>query len=165
MKKLIFRFVLIVVAVMLLSSCLSMSLKTFKLVIDKDVPAERTATVTFTYGNFTVKEWNDIDIFNDIYKKRPRFDDEKVILTVPAGDTSFTFDIYYTFSGGNSSVITYPVKNVKIVYSLESGKKYLIGSRRQSQGSGKPYDLIVGIYDVTAKRSKGLKEWTLGSTK
>jgi hypothetical protein len=139
--------------------------KTYKLNVDIDVPIEQTVKVTFVDGDglFYLKEWNGNDIYYYVKNKNSFNNSDKIILTVPAGDTSFTFDITFVFSS-RDYVSKYPIKNIELKYTLEPGKKYQIGSIVKSNGFLKPSSLAVGIYDVT-KRKTLLKEWILGSTR
>jgi len=148
------------------SSCLMMMSSTHKFTVDQNAPADQNVTVTFINnlkeGWFSVKEWNSNNIENDVYGKKGVSSNDKTKLTVPAGNTSFSFTVYYTFSSRNSSY-THTFKGIELRYNLEQGIVYEVKGRIASKGFLKGYELFVGIYDVTGK-STLLKEWKLGET-
>ena len=149
-----------------LTSCFSIP-KTFKLVIDENIPAEQNAFITFvnniSRGYFYVKEWNGIDVTTSVYGEKLKWSsNDKVLLTVPAGENRIAFDVRYTFSNQYSSY-TYKFDDMEIKYDLESGKKYQVKGRYKSLGLFKGYEFFIGIYD-TAKGSVLLKEWKIGES-
>ena len=166
MKKIVFCFVLIAGIVMSLSSCLGLMSKTHKLVVDKNVSADQTVTVTFVNetmrGWFSLKQWNNKDIEDELYGSKGTSSNDKVKLTVPAGNNSFTFNAYYTFSNQYSST-TRTFKGIELRYNLEHGREYQIRGIIKSLGLFKGYELFVGIFDVTGS-DKLLKEWKLGES-
>lgn len=159
MKKTVFC-VLVVGIVVSLSSCSS----THKMVVDKNVSADRSATVTFVNdterGWFSLKEWNDEDIADELYGDTNIGNKDKTVLIVPAGNTSFIVNVYYTFNIQNIST-TRSFKGVELSYNLERGKEYQIKGIIKPSGLFKSYELFVGIFDVTGS-SMLLKEWKLG---
>jgi len=159
MKKLL---VLSIISVFLFFSCSS----THKMVVDKNVSADQNVTVTFVNdtmkGWFSIKEWNNKDIVNDLYGNTSIGSNDKTILTVPAGNTSFTFNAYYTFSNQYSST-TRTFKGIELRYNLEQGRVYQIRGIIKSLGLFKGYELFVGIFDVTGSDTL-LKEWKLGES-
>lgn len=162
MKKIVFCFVLIVGTVVSLSSCSS----THKMVVDKNISEDRNVIVTFVSdterGWFSLKEWNDKDITNELYGDKNIGSKDKTVLTVPAGNTSFIVNVYYTFNIQNISA-TRSFKGVEIRYNLERGKEYQIKGIIKPSGLFKGYELFVGIFDVTGS-STLLKEWKLGES-
>lgn len=182
MKKAVFSLAVVLAVMMLLTSCVSTKYKindagkvsfttgllalgssTYKLTVDENVPLEQTAVVTFTDGTVTtVKEWNGKDIKEDLYKKKTVSNKDKAVLTVPAGNNSFTFDIVFVY-GSSNSISTYPFKDLELRYDLEPGKKYQIIGTSKSLGFFKGDELYVGIYDEASKKIP-LKEWKLGET-
>jgi len=161
MRKTAVCFVLAVGIMTSLSSCSS----THKLVVDANVPEDQTATVTFvndtSNGWFIVREWNNINIQKELYDNKDISSDDEAILTVPAGNTSFTFDVYFTYSSGSRST-TYSLKNIELRYDLEPGNKYYIKGRSKSLGLFQGYEVFVGILD--AANDTLLKEWKLGKS-
>jgi hypothetical protein len=153
MKKPIFFFVLIV----LITASLSAAPTVHTLVVDKNLPADQNAVVTFNESLF-VKEWNNIDIEDELYGKKEVWSSHKARLTVPAGNTNFIFTALYS-----GSSYSYRYENIEIIYTLEPGKKYEIKRSRKSKGFLKGFDFFIEIYDVTG-RGKGifLKEWKIG---
>ena len=165
MKKTIFSFVLAAGTAALLSSCIGFIPSTHKMTADINNAVEQNVTVTFTNSNdgwFILKEWNSSAIKDDLYGKKSIKSNDKTVLTVPAGENSFTFDARYTFSNSYSST-TYRMEDIELQYLLGAGKKYQIKGRTKSLGFFKGHELLVGIYDVT-KGSTLLKEWKLGET-
>jgi len=183
MKKTVFSFVLIIGIVVFLSSCVMNSKtyykyqegsistktlegalvlipgKTHKLVVDDNIPKNEAVIITFendTYeGWFIVKEWNGKDIEVKLYgKKGDIWSDEKSRLTIPAGNSSFIFDVNYGLSR---------FKDVELKYNLEEGKEYKVKGILKSLGRKKGYEVFVGLYDVT-KKSTLLREWKMGET-
>jgi hypothetical protein len=162
MKKTIVRLVVIAGIMTLLSSCITFFFpSTHKLVVDENVPMDLNATVTFKNG-FIVKEWNNINIKDDLYGTKNVWSNDITRLTVPAGNTSFTFDLTFVISGANSTT-TYSMKNIELRYNLEEEKKYQIEAKTKSLGFLKGYDFFVVINDVTGP-STLLKEWKVGTT-
>jgi len=165
MKKIIYLALAAIIAVSF-SSCLMMLSSTHKLTVDKNAPEDQNVTVTFVNdtreGWFALKEWNGNNIENDVYGKNGVSSNDKTKLTVPAGNTSFSFTAYYTFSNRYSSY-THTFKGIELRYNLEPGKVYEVKGRTASKGFLKGYELFVGIYDVTGKKTL-LKEWKLGET-
>jgi len=166
MKKTAVCFVLAVGIMASLSSCLT----THKMVVDTNVPEDQTATVTFVNdprnGYFIVKEWNNIKIVDELYGNKSISSDDKTKLTVPAGNTSLTFDVEFAIGGGNSYA-TYTLKNIELRYDMEQGKLYkikgLIKAKSLSLFKSNVYEAFVSIYDVTdIKNIELLKEWKLG---
>jgi len=166
MKKIVFYFVFAVGIVMSLSSCLGLMSRTHKLVVDKNVSEDQTVTVTFINetmkGWFSVKQWNDKDIEDELYGNKGTRSNDKMKLTVPTGNNSFTFNAYYTFSNRYSST-THTFKGIELRYNLEHGREYQIKGIIKSLGLFKGYELFVGIFDVTGS-NKLLKEWKLGES-
>ena len=164
MKKTLFYTLLVLGIVALMTSCFGLIPSTKKMVVDENVPGEQSVLVTFSNrtekGYFFMKQWNNKDI-TDINKNTKSNDNFK--LTVPAGNTSFTFDVRYTFSNRYSST-TYPIEDIELRYNLEPGKEYQINGDARSLGFFKGHELFVEIYDVTGKKTF-LKEWKLGETK
>jgi len=164
MKKTVLCFVLIVGIVMSLSSCFFLIPKTFKMSVDDVVSQDQSVKVTFVNGGntiFIVREWNGKKIDDDIYGKKFIGNGDKTILTVPAGNNRFTFDLDFTFSNQNYST-TYPFKGIELRYDLESGNEYQIKGTAKSLGFLKGHEFYVGIYEKAG--DKLLKEWKLGAS-
>jgi len=162
MKKTVFCLALIMGIMALWVSCSS----THKLIVDKDVPVGQVVTVTFVNstgdGWFVVRKWNDTNIVKELYGGKDVSSSDKVILTVPAGSTSFTFDVNYTVNKIKSINDTHTLKNIELKYDLELGKEYQIMGASRSLGLLKGQELFVGIYDAGSDTL--LKEWKLGET-
>jgi hypothetical protein len=159
MKKLL---VLSCISIFLFFSCSS----THKMVVDKNTSEARNVIVTFVSdterGWFSLKEWNDKDIANELYGDKNIGSKDKTVLTVPAGNTSFIVNVYYTFNIQNISA-TRSFKGVELRYNLERGKEYQVKGIIKPSGLFKGYELFVGIYDVTGSNTL-LKEWKLGES-
>jgi len=148
MKKRISVFLMLFTAFILLSSCLYVN-EIEKTVLDINTPVNETATIEFD-GGFHVRKWNDEKIYTAL--------DEVII---PAGNTSFLFDLYFSF-GNQYSTTTYEFKDIELKYTFEPGKKYKIESYSKSLALGfKGIEFYVQLYDTT-KRSEKLKEWMIG---
>ncbi|MDR2923264.1 MAG: hypothetical protein LBU85_07980 [Treponema sp.] len=152
-KKTALCLVLIAGIAASLSSCFS----THELVVDEKAPAAHTALVTFANdrGDFNVILWNEKDIESELYGKEVHHYG-LVKLTVPAGRTSFLFDVHYTIRMGQVST-TYIFNNIEIRYDLEPGKEYTINIHRLGKGFIES-TFFIGIYDAAGNV---LKEWEL----
>jgi len=148
MKNRLSLFVLAFGAAVLLSSCLYIP-RTYKTFLDITTPADKTTTVKFE-GDFFLKKWNETNIYST----------NTVIL--PAGNTSFLFDLRYTFSNQYSST-TYKMDNIELRYLFEPGKIYTIKSKYKLLGLFKGYEFSVELYDTT-KNSVLLREWKVGQS-
>jgi len=133
------------------------------MVVDTDVPADQTVKVTFVNstndGWFVVTKWNNTSVVEELYGGKDVASNDISILTVPAGDTGFTFEVHFTLSKINS-VTTHSYKNIEIRYDLEPGKEYHIKGLSKSSGYFMKYELFVGIYD--AADGTLLKELKIG---
>jgi hypothetical protein len=141
-----------------LSSCSS----TYKMIVDKNIPEDQNVMVTFENdtkdGYFFVREWNNIKINDELYGGKNISSNDKVEMTVPAGNTNFTFDVYYTISTRYSST-TNSFKDIELRYNLEPGKKYLIKGDSSFRDFLKGYEFSIRIYDEDGRTL--LKEWKL----
>jgi hypothetical protein len=158
MKKIVFYFVLITGIAAFLSSCSS----TYSMVVDKNSPADQNVTVTFDNstknGYFLLREWNNSGIKDELYTDKGISSNDKVELIVPAGMTSFTFDVFFTISNRYSST-TYSFKDIELRYNLEPGKEYLIKGDSTLIGLIKGFEFSIRIYDAAG--STLLREWKL----
>jgi len=136
--------------------------KTHKMVVDENIPDEQNVTVTFADGLIILKTWNNKKIKDTLYGEKDVWNINKTVLTVPAGDNSFTFDFTHVFNTRYSTT-TYPFKNLELNYVLEPGKKYRVKGTAKSPGSFKGSELFMGIYDSTGGNTL-LKEWKIGET-
>jgi hypothetical protein len=169
-KNKIFLLVLLLGVTTLFSSCLDIMLavletpQTYKILLNEYTPVEQNVTLTYP-GSLIMKKWNGTDmvsVINEKNNKKPIYLIDKVILTLPAGNNSFIFDIYIIFDK-STSYTSYRVPNVELPYLLEAGKKYEIKTSSKSLGRSKGYEFFAGIYDVTNK-SELLKEWKIGES-
>jgi len=154
MKKRISLFVLAFSAAVLLSSCLYIP-KTYKTFLDITVPADKTTTIKFE-GDFRLKRWNDTFVYASSN------------IIIPAGNTSFLFDLHFTFSNQYSST-TYKMENIELRYLFEPGKIYTIKSNYKPLGLFKGYEFYVELYDTTKKstllnKPVLLKDWKIGQS-
>ena len=166
MKKTVCGLVLILGIIVLMASCLSLDddSKTVKMIADLNVPTDQNVSVNFYGGGIVIKQWNDMDITDNVYVNRNDWYYSLVTLNVPTGYTSFSFDIEFAQASG-SRFITYPFKNIVLKYDLKQGIKYDIYGYKLKSASGKGTDFFVGIFDSTAKKRVLLKDWKLGETK
>jgi hypothetical protein len=158
MRKTVFYIVLIAGIAAFLSSCSS----TYKMVADKNVPSDQSATVTFVNdtknGYFILREWNNKNIKDELYSGKGISSNDKVELIVPAGMTSFTFDVYFTISNRYSST-TYSFKDIELRYNLEPEKGYHIKGDSTLLGLFKGFEFSIRIYDAAGGNL--LREWKL----
>ena len=108
MKNKSFWLLYVLVLGILLSGCATTN------VFDKDLPAEKTATLSFD-PTWTLKSYNGIDIELKTGIGRTDF-------IIPAGETELIMDL----ASGRIGNTYYFAKNVKLNYSFEVGRKYLI---------------------------------------
>ena len=166
MKKTLLLFVFAAGLMMPLSSCLSLLFtKTHTLAVDENVPAARSATITFvneTDGYFFIKKWNNKDISKALYGEELKWSSkDKAVLTVPAGNNSFTFDMRFSYSS-RSGTDTYRFEDIELRQNLEPGKEYRIKGKYQLIGLGLVgFEFFVEMYDIT-NRSTLLNEWKIG---
>lgn len=85
---------------------------------------------------------------------------DKIILTLPAGNSNFILDAYVIFDK-STTYTSYRVPNVQLSYLFEAGKSYEIRTRSKSLGKSKGFEFFIGVYD-NAKRSTLLQEWKIG---
>ena len=168
MKKTLLLFVLAAGLMMSLSSCVGLFSQTHILAVDKNAPVERSAKVTFVNktedGHFFIKEWNNKNIITDLYGERILWSStDKTVLTVPAGDNSFTFNVYFSLKGGNGTT-RYTYDDIELRQNLEPGKEYRIKGKLKSLGFMVGLEFFVEIYDIT-NRATLLKEWKVGEIK
>jgi len=169
MKKKLFCLALVLGIAVLLVFCFSCS-TTHKMAMDENNPEANNVTITFhnetDNGWFILKKWNNVDIQEKLYGKKSISSEDDAVLTVPAGDNVFLFDVRYTLSYMLSDrYFTTTRENVELRYSLEEGKKYEVSGYSKTLGPFKGWELFIRIYDVTGKKSELLKEWKLGETK
>jgi hypothetical protein len=169
MKKKFLQLAVIFLAVSSLSSCAYLS-STYEMNLDENNPIENNAFITFDSnrgsGWFVLKEWNGISITEGLYgDKKAKFED-KVILTIPAGETTLLFDMNKTatYNGYSATVInTDQYADLEITYSFESGKTYII------EGAAKPFEdlftpgpSIIRLSEITDDETEiVLTEWLL----
>jgi hypothetical protein len=162
MKNTAFRIVLAFGIVILLSSCLLLPAKTYELVVNPNNPVEQNVEITFNSG-FTLQKWNNNDISDSLYSKSSVSVKDITILTVPAGDNTFLFDLEIMVSNNNGS-ITHNFNNIELRYNLETRKKYEVCVYFQNLGFLKGYELGIEIIDTTKgiKNAPVLKQWKFG---
>jgi len=147
MKTKLSVFVLLFGTAVLLSSCLFIP-KSYKTYLDTTVPADQTTTISFE-GGFIIKRWNE----TKVYSTRT--------VTLPAGNTTFLFDLNFTFSNQYSST-TYRFEDIELRYLFEPGKKYTVKAKHKALALGfKGMEFYIELYDTT-KRSVLLKDWMIG---
>jgi len=162
MRKSLFLFVMAFGVTVLFPSCLNLmsaaldSHSTHKININEYNPLDQNATLTFD-GSLLLKRWNGSDVKDIMYSEKITYNKDKVILTIPSGDTSLLFDVFM-IDDGPFSQTAYRVPDVAVRCVLEAGKKY------QIQTKTKKKSFIIGIYDVT-KGSVLLEEREIGEKK
>ena len=107
--------VVVASAVVLLASCATTHQRTY----DKKIPKEQTAVMCFGDGIY-VTSYNGIDVAKAWYGGS-YWSDERVKVTLPAGEAAFDFHLLYYNQITNA---TYNAKDLKMRYDLEAGKKY-----------------------------------------
>jgi len=163
MKNTVYFLVLALGINVLLSSCGS----TIKFAIDDTYPPDQVATIYFKDGaksfGFLITEWNGVNIEKDIYEKVESWSSkDTTIITVPPGINKLTFDAtFYTDEAG------YRIRDIRLEYNFETGKKYEIRRRVNSKGFlfNVSYEFFIGVYDITSRKEKLLKEWQIGASK
>jgi hypothetical protein len=135
--------------------------------VDKTTPTEDTVQILFINdpknGSFTIQKCNGISLEKQLYLNpyKSVSMDDKVRLTVPAGNNSFVFIFAAMNPFGSAKPVT-RFGNLEIQYELELGKKYTVAGRREKIDSSS-FAYFVGIYDTT-NGSELLKEWKLGES-
>lgn len=182
MKKVIFRFVLILGIMVLFPSCLTdhfimkydgtarmiydmLSPTEYKMVLDENVGADESAFVTFKCSWYdtiiVVKQWNAVDARLNIYNFKNINHMDKTILTVPAGENTFTVDIAWLIALGKYT--SYQMNNIEFPCNLEAGNNYEVTARSESLGFRKGYVFILEIHNVTDEPVL-VREWKLGES-
>jgi hypothetical protein len=136
MKNRIILAVLLLGVMALFSSCLlDLILSTpqnFKIDLDERSSADSNFTLTYE-ASIRLKRWNGSDVTKTIYDgKRSIGTNDKIILSVPAGNTRFLFDVYMIFEN-TFSYTSYRVPDIEVSYSLEAGKKYQLKTRTKGK--------------------------------
>jgi len=149
MKNKVFLFVLALVTVVLLSSCLFIP-KTYKTFLDTTAPADNLTNVTFD-GDFRIRTWNGTAIYTS----------NNIVL--PAGNTNFLFNLHFTFSNDYSST-TYKFEDIELNYFFEAGKKYRIKAVSKSLGLFKGWEFHIELQELKKSNSILLKEWVIGKS-
>jgi len=167
MRKTASQILLILGIAAACSSCFFLIPSTIKISLVQQGSPEQNVTVTFSQstadGFFHFKEWNGINIEDTVYNKRWIKSNDTVMITVPAGETSFLFDLTYEFNSQSSSR-SYEFENIELKYLFEPGKKYEIKGRYKALSLGfKGIEFYLGLYDTT-KKSTLLKEWMIGKS-
>ena len=165
MKKALFLLSLVLISAVSFSSCLSSLfarqtyMKNFS-----ELPANESTVVVFDNTSSAIillKKWNNIDIGDFLYGTGYIGNNDKSQLTVPPGDNSFTFDIFYTYGK-----TTYERKNIELQYFLSPGTRYIVKPSVKEKTAVifvTGLEFFIGIYpDV--KKSEPLKEWKLGES-
>jgi|TergutMp193P3_1026864.scaffolds.fasta_scaffold41957_3 hypothetical protein len=168
MKKASFLFALVLISALTFSSCFSLLLgtaskKTFKVNVS-ELPANESAIILFdNAGSATIllKKWNNNDISDSLYGKGYIDDNDRAEFTVPPGDNSFTFDIFFQF--GNT---TYEKRNIELQYNLAAETRYTVKPRTNTIKTGaltSQREFFIGIY-LEEEKNEPLKEWKLGES-
>ena len=170
MKKTSFLCALVLISTLTFSSCFSLfsrpsSQQTFKANVS-ELSVDESAIVLFdNAGTATIllKKWNTVDIGESLYGSGTVAinHNTKAEFTVPPGDNSFTFDIFFQF--GNT---TYEKRNIELQYSLAAGTKYIVKPRTNTIKTGtltSQLEFLIGIY-LEEDKSEPLKEWKLGES-
>lgn len=156
-KTVYFMFILMIIALLL--SCEI----THKLVLDESNPANDNAVIKFIgnspEGSFRFIEFNAVNIQKELYKGLFNFsgDSDSVVLVVPSGTHSYTFDVTFHKSFSNTSRI---FRGVELEYDLKPGREYTVKGRTRGLFST---EYFIGIYDTT-KGSELIKEWKIGES-
>ncbi|MCL2067327.1 MAG: hypothetical protein FWG99_07670 [Treponema sp.] len=163
MKKTVLYTLIIVGITTLLLSCIGL---THKIVVDENNPVDQNAVITFVShrekGVFLIKDWNNINVMESFYGGKAISSNDRHMFTVPSGDSTFIFDVRYTFDSNYTST-AYTIENVELQFYLEAGKNYQVRGRYKGLGLFKGHELFVEIYDMT-NSSTLLREWKVGET-
>jgi hypothetical protein len=134
--------------------------------LDANNPIENKAVVVFDSntddGWFRLKEWNGIDIQENMYQGKSAQHEDLITLTVPAGENSFLFDITYTRQSGDY-IYNDMYDNIELQYAFVPGREYTVKGKTKSV-----FLLLLTVvtgytlelYDTT-EGSELLKEWVL----
>jgi hypothetical protein len=119
--KFTFGFAFIAVMAAILSGCFSLPAKPGVITIDPNHPKEESAVLIFPDFLY-IKEYNGIDVESEWY---PNDKLRKVTATIPAGDTHLLFDVYMSYSRGNTTY-TFRPKDMELKFNFEAGKEYTV---------------------------------------
>jgi hypothetical protein len=89
--------------------------------MDPNLPIERAAVVIFP-DFIQVKEYNGINVKDEWY---PREKLRRVTSTLPAGEAHLLFDVYLSYSRGNTTY-TFRPKDLELKFDFEAGKEYTV---------------------------------------
>jgi hypothetical protein len=122
-EKFMVGFAFIVLLAVSLTGCFSLfGTRPGVTTIDPNLPIEQSAVVAFQ-SSMHIKEYNGISTEKEWYPKdRLR----KMTVTMPAGETHLLFDLYTSFSRGNTTY-TFRPKDLELKFDFEAGKKYTVG--------------------------------------
>jgi len=158
--KFIFGFICTALIAVSLTGCFS--LPPGKITIDTELPHEKTAVVVFSSAIY-VKEYNGIDVKDTWYPKNIFGDDlRKMTITMPAGETHLLFNIYASWSRGNTTY-TFRPKDLELKFDFEAGKEYsvsLYAGKNEGNFLFPKQKVILAIWDQTGKNE--LKSWEIG---
>ena len=163
MRKLLFPVILVLPALFIIGC----STPPGKLSFDSDLPPEKTTEVVFA-DTIVVRQYNGIDVFETWYPKG-RY--RKNTVTLPAGNTTITFDINAYISVGNVTTHV-TAKNVSLNFDFDAGKSYSIAMYSEGMGAQTFFlgrkKFGIAIWDNATKHyynvEKSLKNWELGQT-
>jgi hypothetical protein len=138
-------FALIAFAAISLAGCFSLPVRPGNITIDPDLSKEKSTVVIFP-DFFYIKEYNGIDVKNEWYPKEKL---RRVTATMPAGDTHLLFDIYTSYSRGNTTY-TFTPKDLELKFNFEAGKEYTVSifaSKNEGSFFNPKQKLVLAIWD------------------
>jgi len=160
--KCIFGFVFIVLVAVSLSGCSLLFHAILHpagtLTMDPNLPVEEAAVVVFGEAIY-VKEYNGIDVEKAWY---PKDRTREMTITVPAGEAHLLFDIYASWSRGNTTYSFKP-KDMELKFDFEAGKEYTVdvyASRNIGNFLFPKQKVLLEIRDRKGKNE--LKSWEIG---
>jgi len=139
---------LLTVTVLLFGSCLS--LPPAKISMNGDIPQEKSAIV-MVCDDIVITELNGVDVEHILYPKNAR---RNLLLTIPAGETHFNYNMHWTVSTGQvSSWIE--GKDLKFLFNFEAGKEYTVGYYAKYVGSffNPRYELYLAVWDCVYRNA------------
>ena len=138
-----------------------------KLSFDTDLPPEKTTEVRFS-STIIVRQYNGIDVFETWY---PKGKIRGNIISLPAGNTTITFDINAYIQVGNVTTHV-TAKNITLNFDFDAGKSYSIAVYSEGMGAQTFFlgrkKFGIAIWDNAVKHNfnveKSLKHWEMGQT-
>ena len=167
--KFIVGFAFIALLAVSLTGCLSLfGPRPGVITLDPNLPIEQSAVVVF-HNSIYIKEYNGIGVNDEWY---PKGKWRNITATIPAGETQLLFDIWVSFSRGNTTY-TFRPKDLELKFNFEAGKEYtvsLYASKNEGTLFAPKQKVVLAIWDkIYSDADPGnregdhvIKSWELG---